>query len=88
MISVSSVPAITVYPTQFPLIKYTTSSGDLTIIGLGTLPGIFQGYISNNTANLSIDVVLTGGPPRTNRSSGTALSTATGTRPRRTGRVR
>ncbi|HAO80412.1 MAG TPA: hypothetical protein DCQ92_15880, partial [Verrucomicrobia subdivision 3 bacterium] len=63
MISVSSVAAITVYPTQFPLIKYTTSSGDLTIIGLGTLPGIFQGYISNNTANLSIDVVFTGGPP-------------------------
>jgi autotransporter-associated beta strand protein len=62
-INVSSVSAITVYPTQFPLIKYTTSSGDLTIIGLGTLPGIFQGYISNNTANLSIDVVLTGGPP-------------------------
>jgi fibronectin-binding autotransporter adhesin len=62
-INVSSVPPVTAYPAQFPLIKYVTSSGDLTIIGLGTLPGIFQGYISNNTANLSVDVVLTGGPP-------------------------
>lgn len=61
-INVSSVPAITVYPTQFPLIKYAGASGDLAIIGLGTLLGIFQGYVSNNTGNLSIDVVLTGGP--------------------------
>ena len=51
------------YAGQFPLIKYTTKSG------LGTfattplsLPAQVSGYISNNVANNSIDLVVTAAP--------------------------
>jgi autotransporter-associated beta strand protein len=63
-IGVSSMPAISSYPAQFPLIKYSTLSGDPTILGM-QLPAAspsFQGYISNNVAAQTIDVVVTGGP--------------------------
>ncbi len=61
-INVSSVPVLTNLPAQFPVIQYTSPSGDLSTFVLGSLPGAYQGYISNNSANLSIDLVITNGP--------------------------
>jgi autotransporter-associated beta strand protein len=64
-INVSAMPSITAYPSQFPIISYTTPDGNLNSFVLGTLPPAtpnFQGYISNNVANLSIDLVITNGP--------------------------
>ena len=66
IINISSVPAsVITYPTQFPLIAYGANGGSLSgtfNIGVSNLPGTYQGYISNNTANSSIDLVLTSGP--------------------------
>src|SRR5260370_1724912 len=64
-INVSFMPSITSYPAQFPVISYTTPSGNLNSFVLGTLPPAtppFLGYISNNTASLSVDLVITNGP--------------------------
>ncbi|HTR43966.1 MAG TPA: autotransporter-associated beta strand repeat-containing protein [Pseudomonadales bacterium] len=62
-INISTVPATTItYPSQFPLIAYNGSIAGTFNIGISNLPGTYQGYISNNTANSSIDLVLTSGP--------------------------
>jgi autotransporter-associated beta strand protein len=61
-INISSVPTLTNLPTQLPVIQYTTPAGDLTTFVIGTMPGTFKGYISNNTANSTIDLVITNGP--------------------------
>jgi autotransporter-associated beta strand protein len=61
-INISAVPVLTNIPGQFPVIKYVTPQGDLTTLALGSLPASYQGYISNNTANSSIDLVITNGP--------------------------
>ena len=69
-INITAVPLLTGFPTQLRLIQYGygggTASGNLGAIVLGTLPGgatpPYGGYISNNTANNSIDLVLTNGP--------------------------
>jgi autotransporter-associated beta strand protein len=68
IINVSSVPAVTAYPMQIPLIAYAGAIGGAGFdnnVGLGTLPGgspAYTGYLSNNTATLTVDLVLTGGP--------------------------
>ena len=54
VINVSSVPGLG----QFPLITYTTLNGVSDFV-TGTLPPGFQGYISNNIANFSVDAVIT-----------------------------
>jgi fibronectin-binding autotransporter adhesin len=66
-ISISAIPAsIITYPTQIPLIAYGGSIGSTFNIQLTNgLPGTYQGYISNNTQNASIDIVLTTGPNTT-----------------------
>lgn len=61
-INISSLPGVSTYPAQFPLITYTVPGGNLASIVLGTLPAGFSGYISNNAGGLSIDLVLTNGP--------------------------
>jgi fibronectin-binding autotransporter adhesin len=62
-INISTVPATTVtYPAQFPLIAYNGSIAGAFNVGISNLPGTYQGFISNNTANSSIDLVLTTGP--------------------------
>jgi hypothetical protein len=72
-INVGTLPNITVYPTQLPLISYATAGGNVSLGGnanlnlvLGSLPPsfpiAFTGYLSNNTANNSIDLVITNGP--------------------------
>jgi autotransporter-associated beta strand protein len=69
MINIRSVPLLIGFPTQFPIIQYGliggSASGDLTTFTLGTLPSAspaYGAYISNNTANSSIDIVFTNGP--------------------------
>lgn len=63
-INLLSLPIITSLPTQFPLIGYGTyisaTSSDFL---LGSVPAGYQGYISNNLATSTIDVVLTAGRP-------------------------
>lgn len=49
---------------QFPLFKYYSGLGDVGgVAGFGgltlTLPGNVEGYLSNNTANASVDLVIT-----------------------------
>jgi fibronectin-binding autotransporter adhesin len=63
-ISIVSISAITNYPVVIPLISYGSASGNLSSLTLGSLPQVnppFKGYISNDTANLVIDLVLTNG---------------------------
>ena len=64
-ISISSVPVLSGLPAQFPLLTYLAPGGGLSTFTLGTMPSAstpYAGYISNNTANSSIDLVITGGP--------------------------
>jgi fibronectin-binding autotransporter adhesin len=65
-ISISQIPALTNYPAQFVLIDYSGALGGAGFnFSLGTLPTLnppFGGYISNNTVNGSVDLVLTNGP--------------------------
>lgn len=69
-INLTSMPLLTGFPVQFPLIQYGlnsgTASGDLTTFVLGSFPvstgTAYAGYLSNNVANNSIDIVITNGP--------------------------
>ena len=63
-VDIGALPVIVSYPKQFSLIQYVTVNGDPTTITLGTLPAAatpYQGYLSNNVANSTIDLVLTSG---------------------------
>lgn len=61
VINITYVPAnVITYPTQFPLMAYTSLSG--FNFGVSNLPGTYQGFISNNTTTSTIDLVLTSGP--------------------------
>lgn len=63
-INIGALPVIPNYPAEFHLIQYASLSGDPTTITLGTLPAgtpPFEGYITNNTAASSIDLVITSG---------------------------
>ncbi|MEI7534939.1 MAG: autotransporter-associated beta strand repeat-containing protein, partial [Verrucomicrobiae bacterium] len=60
VVNVSSLPALFSYPTTLPLISYASSTGGSTI-NLGTLPGTYQGYVSNDLAS-TIWLVVTNGP--------------------------
>lgn len=68
VININSLPPIFGYPAQFRVIQYTGTiggSGFANNIGLGTLPSAspsYVGHLSNNTANASIDLVITSGP--------------------------
>jgi fibronectin-binding autotransporter adhesin len=70
VINLTSVPGFGSYPQQFPLIKYGSAdpnlvdiNNNLTSLGV-ILPvqGGLAGYLTNNTGNSSIDLVLTTGP--------------------------
>ena len=63
IINITSVPAFPSYPVQIKLVKYPASiAGAGYNFGLGTLPPLCAGYLSNNTAGASVDLVLTSGP--------------------------
>jgi fibronectin-binding autotransporter adhesin len=57
-ITISSLPGIGSFPTQLPVISYIAFNGNYDFV-LGPLPGTYQGYLSNNTAGFSIDLVIT-----------------------------
>jgi fibronectin-binding autotransporter adhesin len=62
-VSITSVPAIYTVPASRTLIKYSTLTGTLNYGAL--LPSTnppYAAYITNNTANKSVDLVITGGP--------------------------
>jgi fibronectin-binding autotransporter adhesin len=72
-INITSMPSITGFPTNFPVITYVAGSsggnlataGILNEIALGTLPttiGTFSGYLSNDTTTATIWLVVTNGP--------------------------
>lgn len=54
-INISSLPAGA--PAQYPLIKYSALGAPFNFT-LGPLPGGNLGYLSNNAANLSVDLVI------------------------------
>jgi autotransporter-associated beta strand protein len=58
-INISSVPGTATFPAQFPVITYINPIAGTYDFTLGTLPGTYQGYLSNNAANSSVDLVLT-----------------------------
>ena len=63
VINITSVPAFPGYPVQLKLVNYSASiTGAGYDFGLGTLPPLCAGYLSNNTAGASVDLVLTSGP--------------------------
>ncbi|MGH7952025.1 MAG: beta strand repeat-containing protein [Limisphaerales bacterium] len=53
---------------QFPLISYTGSIGGdgFSALNLASLPTDVSGYLSNDTANASVDLVITAAPPAIN----------------------
>ena len=62
IISITSAPAFPGYPVQIPLVKYSGSIGGAGYnFGLGTLPALYAGHLVNNSANSTIDLVLTAG---------------------------
>ncbi|TAL02140.1 MAG: hypothetical protein EPO07_07655, partial [Verrucomicrobia bacterium] len=63
VVNIVSLPSIGSYPTQIPLIRYTGTIGGVGYnFGLGTLPPLAVGYLSNSVANGIIYLVLTDGP--------------------------
>lgn len=77
-INIRALPVINSFPVQIPIISYTTAGGNLanetsgmTNIVLASLPSPFLGYLSNNIAGSSVDLVLTNGPlPKADTWSG------------------
>lgn len=63
VINIVSLPAIGSYPTQIPLVRYAGTIGGAGFnFGVGTLPPLAVGYLSNSVANGIIYLVLTDGP--------------------------
>ncbi|HWD94318.1 MAG TPA: autotransporter-associated beta strand repeat-containing protein [Verrucomicrobiae bacterium] len=63
VINIASVLPSPAYPVTIHLVKYTGSIGGAGYnFGLGSLPLLTSGHLSNNSANNSIDLVLTAGP--------------------------
>jgi autotransporter-associated beta strand protein len=59
-VNISALPSIGAFPTQIPIITYTSfpGAGSLNLV---TLPGGFSGYVSNDTVN-TLWLVITNGP--------------------------
>ena len=63
IINITSVRPSPAYPVKITLIKYAGSIGGAGYnFGVGTLPLLTGGYVSNDTVNAAIDLVLTAGP--------------------------
>jgi len=62
IINITSAPAYPSYPVQIPLIKYSGSIGGAGYnFGIGTLPALYVGHLVNNSANSTVDLLLTAG---------------------------
>jgi hypothetical protein len=57
-ITVTALPSIGGFPTQLPIVNYTTYTG--SDLGLNPLPGGFSGYLSNDVIN-TVWLVVTNG---------------------------
>lgn len=63
VINITSVLPSPAYPVVIRLIKYPSSIGGAGYdFALGTLPALTSGFLSNDTVNASVDLVLTAGP--------------------------
>jgi len=60
-LSIASLPLILAYPTTFPLISCPHGGASGIPFTLASLPGLYQGYISNDNTSL-IWLVVTNGP--------------------------
>ncbi len=63
VVNITTLPQITHLPTSIPIITYSTlnlNSGVFNL-GLGTLPGTYQGYITNDGVSI-ISLIITSGP--------------------------
>ncbi|HZM05869.1 MAG TPA: autotransporter-associated beta strand repeat-containing protein [Candidatus Saccharimonadales bacterium] len=75
VINVTGLPFVAAYPAVFHVIQMTNvtqaTSGTLTLlngtfnVALGNLPGTYSGYLTNDPANSSIDLVVVAGPSLT-----------------------
>ena len=61
VINITSLPVLSGYPSQFPVISYQGLIGGGSI-SIGTLPGTFQGYVTNDTTVNTVFLVVTNGP--------------------------
>jgi fibronectin-binding autotransporter adhesin len=62
IVNITSAPAFPSYPVQIPLVKYSGSIGGVGYnFGIGTLPPLYVGHLVNNSANSTIDLLLTAG---------------------------
>ena len=62
IINITSAPAFPSYPVQILLVKYSGSIGGTGYnFGVGTLPALYVGHLVNNSANHTIDLLLTAG---------------------------
>ena len=61
MINISSLPIVPTFPTQYPLITYQGGSGANVPFSLGTMPGTYMGYVSNDNTS-TVWLVVTNGP--------------------------
>ena len=61
IINISTLPAIASYPAQFSLISYQGGSGSGITFTVGTVPGTFTGYVSNDNSS-TLYLVITNGP--------------------------
>ncbi len=79
LINITSLPPATAYPMIFHILQAPTINGTLNF-GLGTLPVFpaYVGYISNNVANGSVDLVITGGPAPVNLLTWRGINNDTG----------
>jgi autotransporter-associated beta strand protein len=59
-VNIYDMPALSGYPSTFPIIGYSSGANGSSLT-LGTMPGTYTGYISNDTAG-TFWLVVTGGP--------------------------
>jgi fibronectin-binding autotransporter adhesin len=60
-IKISSLPIVPTFPTPYPLITYQGGSGNGMTFLLGTMPGTYMGYVSNDNSS-TVWLVVTNGP--------------------------
>jgi autotransporter-associated beta strand protein len=72
-INISSLPGIASFPAQFPVISYAGMNGAYDFV-LGALPATYQGYLSNNSGTLSVDIVITNSLAKTDTWRGNVSS--------------
>ena len=60
-VAIPALSGFASYPVEFPLIQYTGGTSGTFNLSTLNLPAGYAGYLSNNVANNSIDLVLTSG---------------------------